>query len=113
MEESATTPAGTARSRRASILAVAVALVAAACGAIVFLAWRQGAVSRAIEKLPDEERAAEYLRTRQELETVCRDAREPLRAHCQQQALFLSYFPECDAACRELVRRQFPPEPAR
>jgi len=105
----ATAPGG----GRGRLLAILVALVAAAIGAVAYTVFRQGAEGRAIRDLPADERAAEYRRIHQELESLCRNARGALQSHCQQQALFLSYFPECDAECRDLVRRQFPPEPAR
>jgi len=94
-------------------LATVVLLAAVLCCAIAFGVWHHGALSRAIGALPAEERHAEFLRTRQEVESVCAKPPPALRRHCQQQALFLSNFPECDAACQELVRSQFPPEPPR
>lgn len=89
------------------------ALALAAAGAAGYGLWKEGAEDRAIRSLPAEERRAQFLRTAEELRTVCADPPEALRAHCRQQAEFLSRFPECDAACLQLVGRLFPPQPAR
>jgi len=101
---------GSRRLRRAvAWIALALGVVSAAG----YLVWRQGAEDRAIRSLATEERRAQFLRTAEELRTVCADPPEALRAHCRQQAEFLSRFPECDAACRLLVERFFPVQPAR
>lgn len=78
-----------------------------------YLVWEQGAVDRALRALPAEERHAQFLRTAEELRTVCADPPQPLRSHCREQAEFLVRFPECDAECRRLVERFFPPQPVR
>ena len=96
---------------RRLLLWLAIALGAA--GTAAYLVWAAGAERRALQGLPAEERRALYLRTVQELESACANPPEALRVHCRQEAEFLSSFPECDRACQELVRRSFPPQPAR
>jgi uncharacterized protein HemX len=100
-------------SRRLGRALAWIALALAVVGAAGYLVWQQGAEDRAIRSLPAEERRAQFLRTAEELRTICADPPEALRAHCRQQAEFLSRFPECDAACRLLVERFFPVQPAR
>jgi hypothetical protein len=104
--------AGGGGSRLRKVL-VALAIALAAAAVIAYAVWRQGAERRALGSLPADERRALYLRTRQDLESVCVSPPEALRDHCRRQAELLSQFPECDAACRELVARLFPPQPAR
>lgn len=103
--------AGGGRRLRKVVVGMAIALGLA--GAIAYAVWRQGAERRALESLPADERRALYLRTRQDLESVCASPPEALRDHCRRQAELLSQFPECDAGCQELVARFFPPQPAR
>jgi hypothetical protein len=90
-----------------------IALALGVAGVASYLVWQQGAEDRAIRSLPAEERRAQFLRTAEELRTVCADPPAALRPHCRQQAEFLSRFPECDTACLQLVERFFPPQPAR
>lgn len=99
-----------ARARRA-LARVTLGLVVA--GTAAYLVWAGGAESRALRGLPEGERRALYARTLRDLETVCDHPPEALLRHCARQAQFLSEFPECDAACRGLVQRLFPPQPAR
>ena len=90
-----------------------VALAIAAAGVLGYELWKEGAEDRAIRSLPAQERRAQFARTAEELRTVCAHPPEALRVHCRRQAEFLSRFPECDAACQQLVERFFPPQPAR
>lgn len=90
-----------------------IGLGLALAGLAGYIVWNQGAVDRAIRSLPAEERRAQFLRTAEELRTVCANPPPALWARCQQQAEFLSRFPECDAACRRLVEGFFPPQAVR
>lgn len=90
-----------------------IALALAATAAVGYGLWKEGAEDRAIRSLPAAERRAQFLRTAEELRTVCAHPPDALVEHCRRQAEFLSRFPECDAACQRLVERFFPPQPAR
>jgi len=90
------------RERRARWL-----LILLAAGGTALFAW--GAVMSArdetisIRKLADQARDSLYLRTLQEVETICRDpaaASGELLDHCVAQARFLIELPECHEACR-------------
>lgn len=102
--------AGTPRLRRTLAWA---GLGVALGGLAAYVVWEEGAVDRAIRALPPEERRAQFLRTEEELRTVCADPPQALRARCREQAAFLLRFPECGAECRCLVERLFPPQPVR
>jgi hypothetical protein len=85
-------------------------------GAIVVLAlclgglwaWNHGAEQRAIRHLAAPERRALYERTLGTLRAPCEPSQRPqgLEAFCRKQALFILEFPDCDAACAVLARRQ-------
>lgn len=69
--------------------------------------WSRQAEERAIRSLPEGERKALYQRTLEDLESVCTPKRAiDLAEHCQRQAAFIVQFPECDAGCAKLARRQ-------
>jgi hypothetical protein len=83
---------------------LAIGLLAAI--AVLLWAWRQGSERRAVQGLPEADRAALYRRTLDTLTTTCRPgASEGLHDFCRDQAELLLGFPECDEACRALARR--------
>lgn len=106
-------PASAGGSGRLRKVVVGLAIALGLAGAIAYAVWRQGAERRALGSLPPDERRALFLRTRQDLESVCANPPEALREHCRRQAELLSQLPECDAGCQALVARFFPPQPAR
>ncbi len=72
-----------------------------------------GRASDELGALPEPQRRALYLQTLETLRATCQSASGPtLTEYCRDQGRLLASFPECDAACRELVARQRPP-PAR
>lgn len=81
-------------------LAAAITVFAALCGAFV---W-QARLERDLTELPAPERRALYERTRETLRSTCSQALElDVAEHCREQAAFITRFPECDAACRDLA----------
>ncbi len=70
------------------------------------IVWNSGAEERAIRALPEVERHALYLRTLDNLKTVCSDAADSMRDFCEGQARMARAFPECDEACYSLAQRQ-------
>jgi len=89
--------------------ALAVGLVA--LGTIAMWAWSDGDQRRALERMPEAERRAGYLRTLESQQQICAAPRQGLQAYCQAQADFLAEFPECDSACSALVAAQHLPRP--
>jgi hypothetical protein len=82
-------------------------LVVMAAAGVALFAWgafmstRQETAS--IRKLAQESRHTLYLRTLEEVETICRDpaaAAGALHEHCVSQARFLVELPECGDGCR-------------
>ena len=87
-------------------LTVSVVLLVAAGGLLLWI-WSQQSEKRAIQALPDVERAALYQRTLEDLQSVCVTSHaSDLDEHCARQGRFILQFPECDEACRELAQRQ-------
>lgn len=83
-------------------LAAAITLVAAICGG-VFL---QARLERDVTEMPAAERHALYERTRETLRSSCSQALEQdVAEHCQEQAAFITRFPECNAECKSLAAR--------
>lgn len=75
--------------------------------------WSSQREARALRDLPAGERQALYVRTMENLQTVCRSERAPdLVEFCSQQAEIAVGLPECDDACRTLAHR-FYRKPAR
>ena len=89
-----------ARARWLVIALIAAGLVLFAWGAV--MSARQDRDS--IRQIAERERTTLYLRTLQEIETICREpaAAESggLRDHCIAQARFLVELPECGEPCR-------------
>ncbi len=76
--------------------------------AIVFLwTWfSETSASDAIRALPDTQRRGLYLRTMENLRTVCEPAApRAMRDFCREQASLAERFPECDASCAEIAHR--------
>lgn len=56
--------------------------------------------------MPEDVRRGLYLRTLENLRTVCPAPSDPVRTEfCREQADLLLRLPECDGECRELARR--------
>jgi len=82
-------------------------------GLIALWAKQHESEAFAIRALPRAERVALYQRTLTTLRIACRyAARAPLRTHCEQQAQFITLFPECDMSCKKLAT-QFSAKPSR
>lgn len=95
------TPPKRRRALRAWIGA-AILIVAALGG--WYLRW--ASTGGEIESLPANERHAFYVRTLEDLRTVCTRTSGPnLDEHCRDQARLLVRFPECDATCQEVAQR--------
>jgi hypothetical protein len=97
------------RRRRVSTV---LTLVALAGGFLMILAWmlldsrRQ---TRAIRSLPPEARQSVYQRALANYRILCTPVpKTQLTERCQQDAAFLSLFPECDAGCRALLADALP-----
>ncbi len=90
-------------------------LIAAVMGGLG-LFWAGATLSRreetaGIRALPAETRHTLYLRTLDELSTVCREeaaAVGELRDHCVAQAHFIIELPECGDACTRAIARVLP-----
>ena len=68
------------------------------------LLWKPALEKRAIEQLAADDRATAYQLALTTVRDVCmHDSNDALRTHCRHEAEFLSYCPECDAGCRQLV----------
>lgn len=90
-------------------LAAGSALVAA--GIVMLCAPTR--LERDLAELPASERRALYERTLETLHTTCGLARgAEVASFCREQASFITHFPECDSACRELAAR-FTSRPSR
>lgn len=95
-------PPGERHQRLVWIVLVVLALVAAAAAYV----WVEGQEGRALRALPEAERRGLYLRTMENLRTVCDPAPgRSLREFCRTQAELAVQFPECDDPCREIARR--------
>lgn len=68
--------------------------------------WSAGAQQRAIGELHPGERQALYLRTVENLKSVCSPAPDSMRDFCQDQANLAKSFPECDDACYRMAEAQ-------
>ena len=87
---------------RALPLAAAIALATAISGGVLL----QMRLERDLTEMPAAERHALYERTRETLRTSCAQALEQdVAEHCQQQAAFITRFPECNTECQTLAAR--------
>lgn len=86
---------------------VLVSLVGTLCfGGIL---WHHSRAEAELMTMPAQERLSLYDRTLSTLSTTCAHAEgESLREFCQQQAMFLSRFPECDGSCQSACQRYLP-----
>jgi hypothetical protein len=96
-------PHGARRAARARWLLVA--LIAAGVALFTWGAVMSARQDRAsIRRLALEERRGLYLRTLQEIATICREPAAadpgPVRDHCIAQARFLIELPDCEELCR-------------
>jgi hypothetical protein len=87
--------------------ALRLVLLAIVILAVAYWAWMRGAEMRAVEQMPEPERAALYERTLEELKMMC----EPpiangLEDRCQTESEFIALFPECQDECRRLLEHQ-------
>jgi len=68
--------------------------------------WHQLGANAELNTMPTKERVPLYGRTLVTLRTNCVHATGPrLHGYCQEQAEFLSRFPECEAACQRTCQR--------
>jgi len=73
------------------------------------IAWHHRRAQVELQSMPTVERAALYERTLSTLRTTCpRADGAQLRDYCQQQALFVSRFPECDNQCQATCKAFLP-----
>jgi hypothetical protein len=89
------------------LLGAGVALV---CGCILIW-WLGTADTREIQALPDAQRIPLYLRTMENLTTVCDPAASrSMRVFCHNEAALALRFRECDSdpKCQEVARRHLP-----
>ena len=61
---------------------------------------------RAIRNMPEGKRHALFVRTLQNLKSVCTAPEEAMHAYCAEQARLALEFSECDPACQALASRQ-------
>lgn len=79
-------------------------------GAVLLLLlhlWDVGQQQRALIQMSPEARARVYLGAISTMKEMCppqAHREEAFEERCREQADFLAKFPECDEACRELVR---------
>jgi hypothetical protein len=81
---------------------------------LAFLMWAITMSSRAnmVERLPVDQRAALFQRTRANLHDICREVDRP-REFCREQAQLLLHFPECGDACVASARNELMADSAR
>lgn len=75
-------------------------------GIIFLMVWCEGAEGRAIRNMPEGERHALFVRTLQNLESVCTAPEDAMHDYCAAQARLALEFSECDQACQALASRQ-------
>jgi hypothetical protein len=78
--------------------------VATASALLAWMLWSMNAERRSIARMPAEQRRVIYDHAIEGLRALCREPVDPtMRRRCREQAEFLAAFPECDAACEELI----------
>ena len=97
-------PPTAAPARRAAISALGMG------GVLVLIAgywwWTSAGEGREIRELPPVQRHGLYLRTMENLKTICDPAPgRSMREFCRTQAALALEFPECDDDCRRTARR--------
>jgi hypothetical protein len=76
--------------------------------------WKLATGGRAARSIPDEQRAAIFARTLDELKQTCGGRPHGLlEEHCRGLASFLSQFDECRGDCEAIVRAELAPKPTR
>jgi hypothetical protein len=95
----------TAQRKASIVVAVAIAAATGACFALWL--WSRADETDAVRNLPATERRALYESTLHTLNTVCDAEKQPqgLKDFCNDQALFVLQFPECEETCRAIVMR--------
>ena len=80
------------------------ALIVAGAGLAMLLLMRgEMAERRAIRQMSEGERRALFLRTLENVRSVCARAEDAMRGFCAEQARFVLEFPECDKLCQDLA----------
>lgn len=86
------------------LVAAVVATGLATAGIAYF--WSAGEGTRALRRLPAEQRLGLYQRTMENLRTICDPAPgRSMREFCRTEAERALQFPECDEVCRVIARR--------
>jgi cytochrome b pre-mRNA-processing protein 3 len=89
----------------ASVVTVALVVLLS----VGLIAWHHRRAQAELQSMPTVERAALYERTLSTLRTTCPHADGvQLHDYCQEQAIFVSRFPECDAQCQATCREFLP-----
>jgi hypothetical protein len=98
-------PLDQAAQRKASALVIVILLVAA-IGCVILWHWTRADEPTAIRALPTADRRALFEGTLRTLQSVCDAQRRPpgLDGFCNEQAIFVEQFPECEAVCRALAK---------
>jgi len=87
-----------------------VLLVVASVGlALLLWLWSESAQERAIRDMPAPERRALFLRTLENLKSVCKAPEGAMQDFCRNQARLVLDFPDCDDSCRRLAQEQLQP----
>jgi hypothetical protein len=98
-------PLDQAAQHKASAVVIVILLLAA-IGCVVLWHWTRDDETTAIRALPATDRRALFEGTLRTLQAVCDAQRRPsgLDGFCNEQAIFVAQFPECEAACRALAK---------
>ncbi len=85
---------------------LALAVLLAIVATISIYAWSAGEETRAVRRLPVEQRLGLYQRTMENLKTICDPAPgRSMRNFCREQAELVLQLRECDDTCRVIARR--------
>ena len=96
---------GSSQPPRSAVFGVLAMTVLLAIG-IGYWWWSGEGEGREIRALPQAQRQGLYLRTMENLKTVCDPAPgRSMREFCRTQAALALEFPECDDDCRRTARR--------
>ena len=99
-----TDPAG----RMRNIVKTALLVVSVVLGLFLWW-WSERAQERAIHELPEQERQALFLRTIENVKSVCRAPESAMQDFCRNQARMALEFPECDETCQGLAQAHLQP----
>ncbi len=89
------------------IVAALIVVIAVAILLVVWF-WGAGAERRAVEALPQTDRAALYERTLENLRWCKSHPTEGFENFCKEQATFAQSFPDCGKECRALLPERGP-----